>query len=124
MPESAGAARKRLSREAARRREAVTVLQIAECTARYGASVLANGASPDEARAAAVEVAAELATIAETLRRLTRLGPSERRERAVQLAALGWDKQRIAVQLGVSDRTVRYYFRPRSPGRAGQFHGG
>ena len=100
------------------------MLQIAECTARYGASVLANGASPDEARAAAVEVAAELATIAGTLRRLTRLGPSERRERAVQLAALGWDKQRIAVQLGVSDRTVRYYFRRRSPGRAGQFHGG
>ena len=123
MPESAGAARKRLSREAARRRGAVTVLQIAECTARYGASVLANGASPDEARAAAVEVAAELATIAETLRRLTRLGPSERRERAVQLAALGWETaDRGAARRVGQDRAVLL---PASvPGRAGQFHGG
>ena len=124
MPaESAGAARKRLSREAARRREAVNLLRIAECMCRYAASELGNGLGPADARAAAAEAAAELAMVAESLRRLTRLGPSERRVRAVQLAAVGWDKRRIATQLGVSDRTVRGYFRA-GPGRAGQFHGG
>ena len=99
------------------------MLQIAEATCRYGASVLANGASPGEARAAAHEVAAELGLVAESLRRLTRLSPAERRQMARQLVAVGWSKQRIAAQLGVSDRTVRGYFRP-GPGRAGQFHGG
>ena len=120
MPETSEKAtvRKRNVREAARRREALTVLQIAEATARYGASVLANGSGPVEARAAAVEVAAELSMAAEALRRLTRLGPSERRARARQLAALGWPKHRIAVQLGVSDVTVfNYLRRDRGPGR-------
>ena len=95
------------------------MLQIAECTCRYGASVLANGAGPGEARAAALEAAEELAVVAESLRRLTRLSGPERRVRAFQLAAAGWSKPRIAVQLGVSDRTVRYYFRPRSPAGPG-----
>ena len=89
------------------------MLRIAECTARYGASVLSNGAGPGEAREAALEVASELAMIAESLRRLTRLSGPERRERAVQLAALGWSKHRVAVQLGVSDSAVRGWLRSR-----------
>jgi len=108
-----GAVTSNAAREAARRREAVTVLRIAECTARYGASVLSNGADPGEARAAAIECAAELAMIAETLRRLTRLSGPERRALAVKLAALGWSKHRVAVQLGVSDSAVRGWLRSR-----------
>jgi hypothetical protein len=120
VPESAErhAERKRRAREAARRREATSVLRIIEATARYGASQLnGSGLGPEQARAVAVEVASELAMAAEALRRLARLGPAERRERARQLAALGWPKHRIAVQLGVSDVTVFNYLRPRSPGR-------
>ncbi len=118
MAESAekSARRKALAREAARRRSAVNTLLIGECTCRYGASVLANGSDPAEARAAALEVAAELSMVAETLRRLTRLGPADRRAMAARLAAVGWPKHRIAVQLGVSDVTVFNYLRP-DPGR-------
>lgn len=120
MPaESAAAAHKRLLREAARRREAVNLLRIAECMCRYAASELGNGLGPAEARAAAAEAAGELAMVAESLRRLTRLGPAERRARAVQLAALGWSKHRVAVALGVSDRAVQAYSRPRSPAGPG-----
>ena len=102
--------------EAARRRSAVTVLQIAEVTARYGASVLADGASPAEARAAALEVASELSVVADELRRLTRLRPAERRVMAAQLAALGTSKRLIGIRLGVCERAVRDYLRP-GPGR-------
>ena len=62
-----------------------------------------------QAREAAVECAAELAMIAETLRRLSRLSGPERRQRAVMLVGLGWSQHRVAVQLGVSDRAVRNY---------------
>ena len=68
------AERKALARAAARRREAEGVLRITEATARYGASQMANGLGPADARAVAVEVAAELAMAAEALRRLARLG--------------------------------------------------
>ena len=114
MPESAkkSAVRKRLAREAGRRREAVTMLQVGECTCRYAASVLANGTGPDEARATALFVAGELELMAEALRRLTRLGPAERRVLAVQLARLGWTRRAIAARLGVSERAVFGYLRP------------
>jgi hypothetical protein len=111
VPESAerSALRKRLARRAADRRQAVTLLQITECTARYAASQLGNGASPEEARATALFVAGELAETAAALRRLTRLGPAERRALAAQLAALGMGPARIAARLGVSERCARYY---------------
>ena len=111
MSETADAVRRRLPREAARRREAAMILQVGEATCRYGASVLLNGAGPAEAREAAIECAAELSVIAEALRKAVRLGPAERRARAVQLAALGWSRPRIAVQLGISERVLRNYLR-------------
>ena len=114
---TASAVRRRAAREAARRREALAVLQIGEACCRYGASILGNGADPREAREAAVECASELAMIAETLRRLSRLSSSERRQRAVLLVGLGWSKHRVAVQLGVSDRAVRNYVSRSRPGR-------
>ena len=123
MSETADAVRRRVPRLAARRREAATILQISEATCRYGAAQLLNGLGPGEARDAALFVAGELELAAAALRKLTRLGPAERRRLAVQLVRLGWSKQAVAVQLGVSDRTVRGYFRP-GPGRAGQFSGG
>ena len=65
------------------------MLQIGEATCRYAASQLLNGLGPDEARETAVFVAGELELVAEALRRLTRLGPAERRVRAVQLRGAG-----------------------------------
>ena len=111
MGESAekSAVRKRLAREAARRREAVNMLRITEATARYAAVQLSNGIDPGEARATALFVAGELELMAESLRRLTRLGPAERRVLAVQLAGLGWSKRAIAARLGVSERAVWGY---------------
>ena len=50
--------------------------------------------------------------MAEALRRLTRLGPAERRVLAVQLARLGWTRRAIAARLGVSERAVFGYLRP------------
>ena len=77
MSETADAVRRRLPREAARRREAATILQIGEATCRYGAAQLLNGLGAAEAREAAVFVAGELELTAAALRRLTRLsGPS------------------------------------------------
>ena len=113
MPES-DAVRKRLAREAERRRSAARLLAIAECGCRYAAGQLANGIGPAEARGVAGEMAAELSVVARELRRLTRMGPDERRAQARHLAALGWPTGRIAMQLGVCDRTVRYYVRGRA----------
>lgn len=113
MPESS-AERKRLARRAADRRQATNLLQIGECGCRYAASVLANGASPSEARAVATEMAGELTAIAEGLRRLTRVGPAERRTLAAQMAGLGLTTKQIADRLGVSERCARYYVAGRS----------
>ena len=124
MSETADAVRRRLPREAARRRQAVATLRLAEAVARYAADQVANGLAPKEARAAAIDAAGELAELAALLRKLTRLGPAERRELALELGGLGWDKQRIAVRLGLSDRTVRYYFRPRSSTAASEVRRG
>jgi hypothetical protein len=106
--------RRRLAREAQRRREAVDLLRLAECGVRYAISELSNGTGPAEARAVAVEMAGELSMIAASLRRLTRLSGPERRSLARQLAADGVPTGRIAAQLGVSDRAVRYYVRGRA----------
>jgi hypothetical protein len=115
MPESpeAAAGRKRRARAAERRREAVTVLAIGEATCRYGAARLADGASPEEARETALFIAGELTAIAGALRRLTRLGPAERRGVARSLANLGTPTKAIAQQLGVDPRCVRFYLNGR-----------
>jgi hypothetical protein len=111
VPESAekSAERKRRARIADRRRRAVNILNITEATSRYGASQLANGIGPAEARTLALELAAELTAAADSLRRLTRIGPAERRVLARQLAALGLGTLEISRQLGVSERCTRYY---------------
>jgi hypothetical protein len=101
--------RKTAAREAARRREAVTVLAVAEATIGYARRQLGNGLSPPEARQCALETAAELASVADQLRRLTRLRPADRRALAAGLANFGLTTRQIARQLGVSDRAVRNY---------------
>jgi DNA-directed RNA polymerase specialized sigma24 family protein len=107
------AERKRLAREAERRRGAVTVLQISECTCRYAASQIGNGASPAEARETALFAAAELAAAAEALRRAVRLRPDQRRMVARLLAGKGMSTKQIAAACGVSETTVRHYLHGR-----------
>jgi hypothetical protein len=110
-PAAQSAERKRCAREAARRREAVNVLRIAENTCGYAAGQIGNGAGPGEAREVAVFVAGELELVAEALRRLTRLEPGERRVMAAKLAGLGFGRREIAARLGVSERAVFGYLR-------------
>jgi DNA-binding NarL/FixJ family response regulator len=56
------------------------------------------------------EAAAELELIVMGLRRLARLGGvEERRALARMLHARGLTQQQVAVLVGVSERTVRYY---------------
>jgi hypothetical protein len=114
VPETAERERKRRAYEAGRRREAVTMLRVAEAMCGYAASQLADGLGPEEARAAAIEAAGELAALAAQLRRLTRLRPADRRVLAAQLTALGLSRREVAGRLGVTDRAVRGYL-----GRAG-----
>ena len=103
------AEQQRLGREAARRREAVTMLRITEATCRYAAVQLGNGAGRDEARETALFVAGELTVVAEALRRLTRLRPDERRALARQLDGRGCPRRQIADRLGISERSVWRY---------------
>lgn len=103
MPEPAerSAERKRLGREAARRREAVGVLRIIEATARYAAEQM-GGADPALARSAALEAAAEMDAAAMSLRRLMRLdgSPAERRSLVRLLAERGMSGAQIAATVG------------------------
>jgi predicted DNA-binding protein (UPF0251 family) len=104
-----------LIREAARS-ETVTVLRLAAAIAGYAAGQVGNGLSPEHARRAVLDAAAELDAAAAALRRLTRLdparlGPAERRALAVRLAASGMSQQRAAEQVGVARRTLRGYLR-------------
>jgi DNA-directed RNA polymerase specialized sigma24 family protein len=111
---SADAARMRLARQAARRREAITALRVGEAACADAASVLGNGVGPAEARSAALECAFELVEVAETLRRAVRLSRDERRRLAVLWTGRGLlSRREIADRLGVSERTVwRYLGRP------------
>lgn len=111
MPETAERARERkaTARKAGRRREGVTMLQIAEATCRYGAAQLGNGIGPEEARQTALFIAGELEAVAASLRRATRLDGPQRRALAVMFAGRGWGTKQIAETLGVSERAVRYY---------------
>ena len=119
MPEPAEmhAERDRRAREAARRRQAVATLRLAEAVARYAADQVADGLSPAEARQAAIDAAGELAGLAALLRKLTRLGPAERRSLTRQLTALGMSQREVADRLGISLRTAWAY--ARRPGPAG-----
>jgi len=110
LPEpSAAAERKRRAREADRRRQAVTLLNIGGATMIYAVHQLSDGLPPAEARTVALESAAVLAETADALRRLTRLSGPQRRALARQLAAMGWTTRRIAAHVGVCERTTRYY---------------
>ncbi len=96
-----------LTRDAARR-QAVAVLRFGESMCAYAAGQLADGLSPEQARQAALDAAAELAGLAGALRRLTRLDldRAQRRALAVELAASGMSQRQIAEQLGVSKKTI------------------
>jgi DNA-directed RNA polymerase specialized sigma24 family protein len=113
MPEpavSADAARMRLARQAARRREAVTALRVGEAVCADAASALGNGAGPTEAREVAWATAVELVEVAEALRRTIRPTRFERQWMAQQWAGRGLlSKRQIADRLGVSERTVHRY---------------
>jgi DNA-directed RNA polymerase specialized sigma24 family protein len=111
VPESA-AARMRLTRERARRREMVDVLRVAEAMAGYAAGQVGNGLAPAGARLAAVEAAGELAEVASALRRLARLSTSERSALVRHLTALGFSRVEVARRAGVSERTVYRCLRP------------
>ncbi len=108
-----------LDRKAARRRQAATILQIAEATCRYAAGQIGSDRiGPAEAQQTALYVASELEQVADALRRLTRLDGPERRALAVELNQAGWGTKRIAAAVGVSERAVRYYVSGRAcPGR-------
>jgi DNA-binding CsgD family transcriptional regulator len=99
------------ARDAARRR-AVDLLKLTASVAAYAAERVGNGLSPEQARAAVAESAAELDAAAAALRRLVRpmrLSPAARRELAVRLAASGRTRREIAGQLGVAPSTVGDY---------------
>jgi len=76
----------------------VTVLRLAEAIARYSTEQIGNGLSPEQARRAALDIAAELELVAGKLRRLTgplslaecrALDVASRRALAVQFVASG-----------------------------------
>ena len=103
------AAHNRRAREAARRRQAVVTLRLAEAVARYAADQVADGLSPAEARQAAIDAAGELAGLASVLWTLTRLGPADRARLARLMTGAGMTRREAATRLGVCERTVRYY---------------
>jgi hypothetical protein len=102
--------RRRLDREAERRRRAAAELRTTAALCLYASRQLADGLSPAEARDAALEMAGELTAVAEALRRAVRPGgPAERRATAIKLANLGVSTKGIAQRLGVTERVIRYY---------------
>jgi hypothetical protein len=113
MPDSAAAerrlseaARMRQAAEAGRRRQAIVELRVLEQTVAYTVSTLSNGASPDQAREAMVELSAELAVLAASLRHLARLAPEERVRLARLWTGQGMSRVEVARRLGASERSV------------------
>ena len=106
MPDSP----ERGTREAARR-QAVDTLNIASAIAGYAAGAVADGLSPEAARRAVVDAAAELELAASRLRRLAGRprapDTGARRAVAAELAAAGVPAAQVAVRLGVHPSTVR-----------------
>ena len=107
------AVRKRAVREEDRRRAAAELLRLTEAMAGYSAAQLSNGLTPEQARRAVIDMAAELAAAAVALRRLARLPARQRATLAVAWAGLGMGTHEIAVRLGVSDHTAWNYQRGR-----------
>jgi hypothetical protein len=111
-----------LARDAARRRQAITVLRIAASIAGYAAAQLGE-LDPDEARQATMYAALELERTAEILRRLViaavtdpqRAEAARRRALAAELAGQDVPLAEIAGRLGISQETARGYLRSRSP---------
>ena len=91
------------------------MMQISESTLRYGVAQLGNGTSPAEARRTALFIAGDLATTAEALRKAVRPRPGARRAMARRLAAQGMPRRQVAEIVGVSEKTLYRYLRPRSP---------
>ena len=86
------------------------MLRVGEAACSDAAAVLSNGASPAEARSAALEAAFELVEVADVLRRAVRLSRDERRRLAVLWTGRGLlSRREIADRLGVSERTVWRY---------------
>ncbi len=110
---AAGAERAPTSREAARR-QAVDTLNFASAVASYAARSM-NGTGPEQARLAALEVAADLERVVTQLRRLARQDPGSaaRRALAAELAEQGWSRLEIAAELGVTGETARRWLRSR-----------
>ena len=110
MPDSP----ERGSREAARR-QAVDTLNIVSAIAAYSAREVGNGLSPESARRAVVDAAAELERAASRLRRLAGRprapDTGARRVVAGELAAAGVPAAQVAVRLGVHVSTVRKWRR-------------
>jgi DNA-binding NarL/FixJ family response regulator len=79
----------------------------------YAAGQVGDGLSPAEARCALVEAAEALAEVALHLRALAGVSGPGRREAAAEMAGLGIPRREIATRLGLTERTVRDYLRPR-----------
>ena len=105
------AAREARARLAARRREVLAALRLAESVAGYAAGQVADGLGPVEARQVAVEAMRELAGVAAALARLTELAPGERRGLAVELRGVGLSAREVAALLAVAPGTARAYRR-------------
>jgi DNA-directed RNA polymerase specialized sigma24 family protein len=102
------------ARRAAERREAVALLRLIADLAAYASGQIGNGLSPDGAREAIGEAAAELAEAAVRLRRMARPGPAERRLVVRLLFAQGMSGAQVAARAGVSEKTV-YRYRAQEP---------
>jgi hypothetical protein len=112
-PATPDAVRKRLAREAARRRDVVTLLNVGGATIWYAVRQLGDGLPPELARQVAIESAAELEAVAAALYRAVRLGPADRATLARLFVGAGMTRREAAVRLGVCERTIRYYLHGR-----------
>jgi hypothetical protein len=100
------------ARERSRRRRAVVLLRVVAAEAAYASEQMADGLSPEQARDAALEMAAELEEAAGKLRAAVRLrSPGQRRTMARLWAGQGMPTKRIAAAAGVTVRQVQKYLR-------------
>ena len=122
MPEPADRAARKVaarnrSRRAARRREVVAELRVAESVIAYASQQLSNGISPDEARETALEASAQLSELAVALRKLVRLPVAQRRLLVASLTDAGYTQEQITRRAGVALKTVqRDLAQRRAPG--------
>jgi len=95
------------ARRAARRRELVAELRVAESVIGYAARQLSNGISPQEAAELALESSAQLSDLAVALRKSVRLPADHRRMLVSRLVFLGYTREAAAARAGVSVKTVQ-----------------